>query len=353
VASGPKDPRFDVSGALHDVSNSLTVLLGWIAEARAPNVPEAHREHAFAVIERQARLARSIARRAIGAEVLAAEGIAADALADVVDSMSALGASRGVTFARDGRDGAVKSVTIDRVADFSQVVMNLCLNALAFTPDKTTVTIAATADARGLVVDVTDCGEGVSEERAEDIFSGETTRPGGAGVGLRHARALARAAGGELTLVPPKPKEIGARFRLEWPRADRVPPKPPMSFSGLAIFNANKILLVEDDDAVIELVETALSAKGATVTVAKTLAACEAALSMTNFDCAVIDLSPLGPDPSPTFKRLSESTAPVVLITGAVDRAPDFDGDVRVVRKPFELRELLDALAKLLAESRR
>jgi CheY-like chemotaxis protein len=350
VASGPKDPRFDVSGALHDVSNSLTVLLGWIAEARAPGIPEAQREHAFAVIERQARLARSIARRAIGAEVLAAEGLADDALADVVDSMSALGAKRGVTFVKTG---GIKTVTIDRIADFSQVVMNLCLNALAFTPDKTAVTIAASAEARGLIVDVTDCGDGVSEERAEDIFTGESTRPGGAGVGLRHARALARAAGGELALVAPKPGEVGARFRLEWPRSDRVPPKPPMSFSGLAIFSAHKILLVEDDDAVIELVETALSAKGASVTVAKTLAACEAALAMTTFDCAVIDLSPLGDDPTPTFKRLSATTAPVVLITGAVDRAPDFEGDVRVVRKPFELRELLDALAKLLAESRR
>src|SRR5262249_17386509 len=137
-------------------------------------------------------------------------------------------------------------------------------------------------------------------------------------------------------------------------RADRVPPpKPPMSFSGLALFNAHKILLVEDDDAVIELVETALSAKGAAVTVAKTLAACEAALSMTTFDCAVIDLSPLGDDPSPPFRRLSRPTAPVVLIPGAADRAPASAGDVRVVRKPFELRELLDALAKLLAESRR
>ena len=41
---------------------------------------------------------------------------------------------------------------------------------------------------------------GVASAQANRIFDGTSTRQGGAGVGLKHARAIARAAGGQLRL---------------------------------------------------------------------------------------------------------------------------------------------------------
>jgi hypothetical protein len=32
----PSDPHKDLAGVLHDVSNALTFLLGWVGEARSP-----------------------------------------------------------------------------------------------------------------------------------------------------------------------------------------------------------------------------------------------------------------------------------------------------------------------------
>ncbi len=354
MGDDPKpNPQHDVSGALHDASNALTVLLGWISEARAKNIPEEQREHALAVIERQARIARSIARRAIGAETAASEGSADGAISEVLESLSALGQKRSVVFEKR----TLPKGTVARVADFGQVLTNLCLNALAFTPDGTTVSVTANAEAHAVVVVVQDEGEGIPEARAEDIWSGETTRSGGAGVGLRYARSLARGAGGDLSLAQTPPGQKGACFRMEWPRTDRVP-KAPMSFSGSAVLAARQILLVEDDDDVIELVETALTAKGAEITVARVTKDVETALSAlgtapTAYDCAVVDLSPLGADPSALLSRLTMAGLPLVLITGNVDGLPDLRGDVRVVRKPFEVKELVDALTILLQVSRR
>lgn len=347
------DPRHDVTGALHDASNALTVLLGWISEARAKDIPEDQREHALAVIERQARIARSIARRAIGAETAVAEGSADAAINEVLEGLRALGQKRNVLF--DKR--TLPKGTVLRVADFGQVLTNLCLNALAFTPDGSTVAITAHAEPHAVIVLVQDQGEGIPASRMDDLWNGESTRAGGAGVGLRYARALARGAGGDLAFVPSPSERVagtGACFRMEWPRTDRVP-KAPMSFSGSAVLAARHVLLVEDDDDVIELVETALMAKGAEVTVARNVAELESALARDPlpFDCAVVDLSPLGADPSVILSKLALLSVPLALITGNVDGVPEIKGDVRVVRKPFEVKELASALTILLQLSRR
>ena len=64
-----KDPHLSVEGALHEVSNALTVLLGWIAEARDPSASPEDVKHALRIVEERAKGARNLARRAIGARV--------------------------------------------------------------------------------------------------------------------------------------------------------------------------------------------------------------------------------------------------------------------------------------------
>jgi hypothetical protein len=55
-----------VTGALHDVSNALTVLLGWVAEARVGRGSPEQVDRALVIVEERARTARDLARRAIG-----------------------------------------------------------------------------------------------------------------------------------------------------------------------------------------------------------------------------------------------------------------------------------------------
>src|SRR4051812_29289889 len=61
-------PERDLAGALHEVSNALTVVLGWIEGARAAD-QNSNVRGALDVAIARARLAHRIVRRAIGAAV--------------------------------------------------------------------------------------------------------------------------------------------------------------------------------------------------------------------------------------------------------------------------------------------
>src|SRR6185437_570032 len=86
----PGDPHKDVTGALHDVSNALTVLLGWVAEARSGRQSPADLDRALAIIEDRARSARDLARRAIGSQPTPeqAERSVEDVVREVVEALS-------------------------------------------------------------------------------------------------------------------------------------------------------------------------------------------------------------------------------------------------------------------------
>ncbi|HEX7669660.1 MAG TPA: sensor histidine kinase, partial [Polyangiaceae bacterium] len=89
--------------------------------------------------------------------------------------------------------------------------------------------------------------------------------------------------------------------------------------------------------------------RGATVATASTREELTTMIGKGVFDVALLDLSPLGKTPA-TVLALLQSRCPdlrVVVISGSV--APDVDAPniAAWVRKPFEVRELVDALARI------
>lgn len=151
------DPKRDALGALHEVSNALTVVLGWVAEARDPSASPDDVRHALRIVEQRARAARDLARRAIGAKVpRALDGGDAelDALIDEVTEALALEAERAQ--ARIVRSARVGACRVPLGEDLAQIVTNLALNALAYAPKGSELRIVATAGPREVTVDVTD-----------------------------------------------------------------------------------------------------------------------------------------------------------------------------------------------------
>jgi CheY-like chemotaxis protein len=339
----PGDPHRDVTGALHDVSNALTVLLGWVAEARGGRSTPEQVDHALAIVEHRARAARDLARRAIGAPGPVdehEEGLDA-IIDDVVEALSVEAAKAGVGVVVARRYPGAR---LTLAADASQVLTNVLLNALHWAPRGSRVTLEPWLDATTMAILVTDEGPGVASSQAGRIFEGASGRVGGAGVGLKHARAVARAAGGELELVIDTPAAAGASFRVRWPCAK--PPPAPHSAPRAAVLAGTRILVVEDDADVATLLDSALGARGAEVVVARNAVEL-AERAGEDYDAALVDFSPIAHDVRGAVDMLRRGSpdAVLVFISGTAAGLPEgLEETIRWVRKPFEIGEIVAAL---------
>jgi signal transduction histidine kinase len=151
--------------ALHEVSNALTVVLGWLdLAARADSKEEVAR--ALDVAREHAHRGHVLARRAIGAEVLSRQsGRSARALAQFASvSVNPQAALKDVEIVVQA--GAGTDVVLEGEAHLLQALTNLLLNAIAFSPElgKVKLTLERQDDSIRFVVE--DEGPGVPVERA-------------------------------------------------------------------------------------------------------------------------------------------------------------------------------------------
>ncbi|WP_437713877.1 ATP-binding protein [Sorangium sp. So ce448] len=360
--------------ALHEVSNALTVIVGCIERAQGEQGPELGR--ALGVAASRARDARRLIRRAIGAEGRPAGdgevasrplGEPARLIADVIDD-AVMGlepeARRSAIALRAVIEPTVARTGVSNGAAVVQILTNLLLNAVALSPRGSSVRVDARLEGAAVVIGVADQGPGVPpSRRATLLSSGVSTRPGGAGIGLRHSAALASAAGGALALVP---SEEGARFELRWPIEDTPPAEAPPGEAGAkekppvprtmtppqqhgTILDGVRILVVEDDDAVVDLLDTALTARGASIVSVQSAVELPGALASGPFQAALLDISPIQQDVLGTVSAVRRANPDVRLVvmsgSAGADPLPANSG-VSWVRKPFEIREIVEALVR-------
>ncbi|HEX2673915.1 MAG TPA: ATP-binding protein [Polyangiaceae bacterium] len=343
----------DLAGALHEVSNALTVVLGWLDVACNRQDPHAMRE-AVEVARLHARLGHQISRSAIGAEVPERESEQRSARS--VLSAAALGVTpqaerRAVRVVIDSAEPG--HALVRHAGAALQILTNLLLNAIDFSPEDGEVVVSVSDAGSSVVFSVADEGPGIDPDRVATLLSApQSTRRGGAGVGLRHSAALARSHGGELRVARANP---GAAFELRWPIAEARSSVRPSNQTKSLVRGA-RVLLVEDDAAVCSLVELALGARGAEVVIAGSRAEFDAALTNAGpFDAALVDLSPLAGQVSVAFDRLQQNCPdiPVILISGVASGVPEevIDRVTAWVRKPFEMGEVIEVLGSHLAPS--
>jgi len=351
---GPREAEPDGDGlatALHEVSNALTVILGWldIARERAADAPT--REAVELALE-HARLGYGVARQAVGAELVARdeERSAAGLARATILAVTPRARAEGVQLRLDTATGVD-----DHLGDadaLTQILLNLLLNAVAFTDVGGHVALSLRETAGTLVFRVTDQGPGIPPERVSTLFSdGSSTREGGAGIGLRHSSRLASRCGGSLTLAHAGP---GACFELSWPksgvRSGARSSAAPVRLEG------KRILVLEDDPAVLGLIEIGLEARGATVVALSGRDELDAlALSQGDVAAALLDLSPIAEEPHIALGTLRRVVGeiPIVLITGSASGIPEaVQSEIRAwVRKPFEMGEVIDVLGSLVRRS--
>lgn len=113
------------------------------------------------------------------------------------------------TFTHTGRelvftDEAAVPVLAD-AGKLSQILATLIENSLRYGAGTTRVIARQGASRRGVIIEVSDEGEGIDDELAPDIFTKGVSGHGSSGIGLALAKDLAGAVGGRLELTKNSP----------------------------------------------------------------------------------------------------------------------------------------------------
>lgn len=308
-----------------------------------------------------------LARAEAGRLALTPQPIALTGLViDVARSFEQAAEARGLVLAVSGAESHTAHADAARVR---QILVNLVGNAIKFT-DRGTVSLRvdATPDGR-LAVEVRDTGRGLPEQARASLFApfhdGDVapgSDSGGLGIGLALSHRLARALGGELSLVESAPGQ-GTAFRLVLPATSIAPhdAHPHTPISGRALDRV-QVLLVDDNDDVREAIADLLGLAGAQVTQLSdgtaALALLEQPGAAARFDVILMDVRMPDPDGLVVTRHLRAAglTTPIVALTA--DAAPEHRAECEAagctdyLNKPAELPELVAAIARASARGR-
>lgn len=243
---------------------------------------------------------------------------------------------------------------------FELAILNLAINARDAMDGGGTVGIATenVADAAAAIPDlrgpfvrisVSDTGSGIDDavrKRVFEPFFTTKAQGAGTGLGLPMVRAMARAAGGDVTIDSVVGR--GTTIHLWLPRAQ--PDQTAPSLAGQSAIAPRRVMLVEDDAEVRAVVAAQLEAAGHDVTIEASARAAVAALEAgARFDLVLTDYAM--PDLSgidvANRVRACCPDVPVLLITGFAEIG-DTPVGLPVLTKPFTGDQLHAAIAAAL-----
>lgn len=245
-----------------------------------------------------------------------------------------------------------------------QVLANLLSNAIKFSPEGGEIHVSVQQKHGRARVMVADQGPGIPEAFRSDIFekfsqadSSDTRQKGGTGLGLAITRELVEQMGGQVGYESVEGK--GSTFWFELPLTgenrsdlDAIPLTPVRS-------NEPRILVVEDEPDVAEVLSTLLTRSGYLVDVAYTGQQALKALSESIYDAVSLDL--LLPDMNgldiirQIRARPETEDLPIMVLSARMEEGRlaingDFS-DIEWLAKPLEESRLLSLVERLLDPS--
>lgn len=276
----------------HELRTPLTSILGWAILIHKGEVEEANFDKAIETIERNARSQARLIDDLLDVSRIITGNLRLDIRPINLVSV--------VNAAKDGLLPTAEAKRITLQTEFAgesclvqgdpnrlrQVIWNLVLNAIKFTPRGGSVTISVECLQPYVRLKVSDTGEGIPSEFLPYVFDrfrqaeGSLTRKqGGLGLGLAVVRHLVELHGGNVKAESPG-KDLGSTFTVDIPLAeDRRDPARALerrreierrrtvasAISGADI-SGIRVLLVEDDDDTRALLALTLERREAEVT---------------------------------------------------------------------------------------
>jgi PAS domain S-box-containing protein len=265
-------------GVAHDFNNLLTVIIGALDLMQRHPTDEARRERMIEAAQGAARRGERLTQQLLAfsrRQALKPELVRVDEV--LVESEPLLRRAVGEAVALTVAPGAPGSISSIDPSQFEAAVMNLVVNARDATPAgggirvETHTCVLQAGEAEDapagdyLCVAVHDTGEGMDADTASRVFEPffTTKEPGrGTGLGLSQVYGFARQSGGAAVVESTPGK--GSTVRVYLPLAEALAERAQASLEAQSAGHGptRRILLVEDDVSVGEMVEAMLSDLG-------------------------------------------------------------------------------------------
>ncbi len=274
-----------------------------------------------------------------------------------IDVNRPYGAERRIELLLTGDTRATEHVEV-RVDGqrLQQVLANLLSNAIKFSPVGGKVELGLKTDLDKVRVTVTDHGPGIAPEFRSRIFqkfsqadASDTRQLGGTGLGLAISRELIERMGGRIGFD--SVYGLGATFWFELPLFAE---SQPFGDSGWPNMNQPRVLVVEDEPDVAQVLGTLLTRAGFRVNVARTGAEALRSLQHKTFDAVSLDLRLPDISGLEVLRRIRLDPAtvalPIVVVSAAMEEGRlaingDFS-DIDWLAKPVDEAQLLSSLMR-------
>ena len=358
----------------HELRTPLNAILGWASILTRSNYDRDRVTHAVHVIERNARIQAQMIEELLDVSRISSGHVSLNATDVTVTSI----VDAALEAVRPAADAV--GVTLHKTVDapnlvihadarrLQQVVWNLLSNAVRFTPAGGRVDVDVVRDGDTAEVRVRDTGCGIAPEFLPHVFEpfrqadSTTTRAhGGLGLGLAIVRDLVLLHGGSVR-ADSAGEGKGATFSVRLPLAPAVPDvaRAPAPRAVPARLTGSRVLVVDDDTDTRDVLKALLEDAGATVTTSRSAAETRALFPDVHPDLLIADVGMPDEDGYSliaSIRRLeSGASAQVPAIALTARTLPEdveqalTSGFQLHMAKPFDARQLVDAVATLMAK---
>ena len=361
----------------HDLRTPISAIIG-MSDLLTDSDPSPRRATGLSKIRTAARSLLGIINDMLDLATIEAGKLRLDRvelrLAEVRETVAAvilpLASKKGVRFEIRLSDG-IPPVLIGDPGRLSQVLINLCGNAVAATPAGGMVTVQAEVLRREatrvrLTFSVIDSGPGIPEDQKEDLFvpfvRGKTpSTQRGSGLGLAICRELTEMMGGRIWV---ESKEgAGSQFHFTCLLGWREQPSKPVHQAPLPARQEGKslsgyrMLVVEDEPILRDVAQTVLADAGFRVDTAENGAEALDRLRQAAYDAVLMDVQMPEIDGYEATRRIRRDLGlteiPIIAMTAhAMEEDRDrclAAGMTDYLAKPLDREPLLAALARHLS----
>ncbi|MBN8548314.1 MAG: PAS domain S-box protein [Deltaproteobacteria bacterium] len=364
----------------HELRTPLNAILGWAFLARRQSDPEKLKE-GLTIVERNARSQARIIEDLLDMNRIMSGMLRLD-IKDVSVPTVIQEAVESVAPAAQAKEIHLESTVESRAEEvradanrLKQMIWNLLVNAVKFTPAGGTVRIHAHRTQTHIEIMVSDTGKGISPDFIPHIFdrfsqadSSSTRQHGGLGLGLSIVKQLVELHGGRVE-VRSEGEGKGATFTLSLPipvfkrdlhGATEGELELPAAgeFGEVSSLGGLLVLVVDDEEDSRGLVKGLLEEKGARVLTASSAAEGLELLSQQAFNVIISDIGMPHEDGFQFIRRVrklpseQKGTIPAIALSAYArqeDRTAALEAGFHLhLSKPVEPSELLGAVSRVV-----